>query len=246
MFIDEAKISIKAGDGGKGCVSFRREKNLPRGGPNGGDGGRGGDVIFIADRGETTLLKFRYTRHFDAKNGGNGEGNDRSGKNGDTIVIKVPCGTLIKLLPDGETLCDLTEDGAEFLATTAGIGGKGNAFFKSSVRQAPKFAQPGMPGEAKELLLELKLLADVGLVGLPNAGKSTLISRITAAHPKIADYPFTTLAPKLGVVQVGDTRNSGHAGADKRRARGQGTGHKVPETYRTDGGNLPPDRRNGD
>ena len=164
MFIDEAKISIKAGDGGKGCVSFRREKNLPRGGPNGGDGGRGGDVIFIADRGESTLLKFRYTRHFDAQNGGNGEGSDKRGKNGETVIIKVPLGTLIKQRPDGETLCDLTEDGAEFTSATGGIGGKGNAFFKSSVRQAPKFAQPGMPGDGKDLLLELKLLADVGLV----------------------------------------------------------------------------------
>lgn len=208
MFIDEAKISIKAGDGGKGCVSFRREKNLPKGGPHGGDGGRGGDVIFTADRGINTLLKFRYTRHFDAQNGRNGEGNDKRGKDGDTVIIKVPCGTLIKLLPSGETLCDLTEDGAEFIAATGGIGGKGNAFFKSSTRQAPKFAQPGMPGDEKELMLELKLLADVGLVGLPNAGKSTLISRITAAHPKIADYPFTTIAPKIGVVKVGDTLDS--------------------------------------
>jgi GTP-binding protein len=208
MFIDEAKISIKSGDGGRGCIGFRREKNIPRGGPDGGDGGKGGDVIIVADRGESTLLKFRFNRHFHAKNGGHGEGNDRHGKNGKTLVIKVPCGTLVKLLPGGETVCDLTEDGQEVVLAGGGIGGKGNAFFKSSVRQAPKFAQPGMPGEKLELLLELKLLADVGLVGLPNAGKSTLISRVTAARPKIADYPFTTLAPKIGVVQVDETLDS--------------------------------------
>lgn len=208
MFIDEAKISIKAGDGGRGCVSFRREKNIPRGGPDGGDGGKGGDVIICADEGESTLLKFRFNKNFDAGRGGHGEGNDRHGKNGHTVVIKVPCGTVVKLHPGGETLYDFTRDGQEFQAATGGIGGKGNSFFKSSRRQAPKFAQPGMEGEKFTLELELKLLADVGLVGLPNSGKSTLISRLSAAHPKIADYPFTTLSPKIGVVQVDETHAS--------------------------------------
>ncbi len=208
MFIDEAKISVKAGDGGRGCVGFRREKNIPRGGPDGGDGGKGGDVTIVADEGESTLLKFRFNKHFDAGRGGHGEGNERHGKDGESVVIKVPCGTLLKRLPGGEILCDLTEDGQNFVAVSGGMGGKGNAFFKSSTYQAPKFAQPGIPGEKMELHLELKLLADVGLVGLPNAGKSTLISRLTAAHPKIADYPFTTIAPKIGVVQVDETLDS--------------------------------------
>lgn len=202
MFIDEAKIFVKAGDGGRGCVSFRREKNIPRGGPDGGDGGRGGDVIFVADRNESTLFRFRYNKRFVAERGGHGSGQNRRGKDGQRIIIKVPCGTTIKNLMGGETLCDLVEDKLEFVAVSAGIGGKGNAFFKSSIRQAPKFAQPGLPGEQMEIKLELKLLADVGLVGLPNAGKSTLVSRLTHAHPEIADYPFTTLSPKIGVVEV--------------------------------------------
>jgi len=204
MFIDEVKISVRAGHGGSGCVSFRREKYVPRGGPDGGDGGRGGNIVFLADRGETTLLKFRYKKIFDAQRGGNGEGRNRHGRDGEDVIITVPLGTVIKDAETGEVLCDLTDDGMEYIACEGGIGGKGNAFFKSSVRQAPKFAQPGMPGMERELQLELKLLADVGLVGLPNAGKSTLISRLTAARPKIADYPFTTIEPKIGVVKAED------------------------------------------
>ncbi|GMT42461.1 MAG: GTPase Obg [bacterium] len=202
MFIDEAVISIKVGNGGRGCVSFRREKYIPRGGPDGGDGGKGGDVVFIAKRGESTLSRFRYNRHFKAENGGSGSGSDCRGKDGKPVIITVPCGTVIKKLPEKEILFDLTEDNLEFRPGAGGIGGRGNAFFKSSTMQAPKFAQPGMPGPQMDILLELKLLADVGLVGLPNAGKSTLISRMTHARPKIADYPFTTLTPKIGVVEV--------------------------------------------
>jgi len=204
MFIDEAKITVKAGNGGGGAVSFRREKFAPKGGPDGGDGGGGGDIIFKASRGESTLIKYRYDRHYNADNGGSGESNNKHGKNGEDIILVLPCGTVIKNIETGETLADLTEEGTQYLAVKGGRGGKGNEHFKSSTRQAPKFAQPGEPGEKLELLLELKLLADVGLVGLPNAGKSTLISRLTAAKPKIADYPFTTLTPKIGVVKVED------------------------------------------
>ncbi len=204
MFIDEVKIKIKAGHGGAGSVSFRREKYIPRGGPDGGDGGKGGDVIFYADRGETTLLKFRYKKEFDAQNGGYGMGQDCHGKDGDSLEIPVPPGTMFKDAETGALLADLTEHGQQWVAAKGGIGGKGNAFFRSSTHQAPKFAQPGMPGDEKGLHLELKLLADVGIIGLPNAGKSTLISRLTAAKPKIADYPFTTLSPKIGVVKTDD------------------------------------------
>ncbi|MBI5178595.1 MAG: GTPase ObgE [Nitrospinae bacterium] len=202
MFIDEAELSIKAGDGGAGAVSWRREKYVDRGGPDGGDGGKGGDVIFVADRGESTLLKFRFKREFEAQRGGYGMGSNCHGKDGEDLVLPVPPGTLIKDSGTGETVADLVEDGQKFIAAKGGIGGKGNAFFKSSTMQAPKFAQPGMPGDGRKLHLELRLLADVGIIGLPNAGKSTLISRLTAAKPKIADYPFTTLSPKIGVVQA--------------------------------------------
>ncbi len=204
MFIDEVDIKIKAGNGGPGAVSWRREIYVPRGGPDGGDGGKGGDVIFIADKGENTLLKFRYRKEFPAENGGHGSGSNCHGKDGGDLVLRVPPGTIIKWLGTGETICDLTEDCQRFKAAKGGIGGKGNAFFKSSTMQAPRFAQPGMPGEEFSLHLELRLLADVGIIGLPNAGKSTLISRLTAAKPTIADYPFTTLSPKIGVVRADD------------------------------------------
>jgi GTP-binding protein len=202
MFIDEVDIKIKAGDGGRGVVSWRREKFVPRGGPDGGDGGKGGDVIFTADRGQTTLLNFRFKKEFPAENGGQGMGANCHGKNGADLLLKVPPGTILKDIETGETVCDLVEDGQVFVAGKGGIGGRGNAFFKSATMQAPKFAQPGMPGDEQSLHLELRLLADVGIIGLPNAGKSTLISRLTAAKPTIADYPFTTLSPKIGVVQV--------------------------------------------
>ena len=204
MFIDELNLKIKAGHGGAGSVSFRREIYVPRGGPDGGDGGKGGDVIFLADQGESTLLKYRYKKEFDAENGGYGMGQDRHGKDGETLVLLVPPGTMFKDAETGAVLADLTDHGQQWIAGKGGIGGKGNAFFKSATFQAPRFAQPGMPGEGRALHIELKLLTDVGIIGLPNAGKSTLISRLTSAKPKIADYPFTTLSPKIGVVKSDD------------------------------------------
>ncbi len=203
-FIDEAKIYIKAGDGGRGCVSFRREKYVPRGGPNGGDGGNGGDVIMVARRNMSSLLDHRYQQHYRAKRGEHGRGKDQHGKNSEHLLIPVPMGTIVKDFETEEFLGDLTEENQELIVAKAGRGGKGNARFVSSVNQAPKIAEPGGEGEEKTLKLELKLLADVGLLGFPNAGKSTLISTISAARPKIADYPFTTLVPNLGVVSYGD------------------------------------------
>ncbi len=203
-FIDEAVIFIKAGDGGKGCVSFRREKFIPRGGPNGGDGGKGGDVIVKATRSHTTLLDLKYRQHHTAKRGGHGEGSNRSGKDAPDIVIIVPLGTMIKNADTDESLADLTEEGQTFVLARGGIGGKGNAFFATATHQAPRFAQDGMPGEERRVKLELKLLADAGIIGFPNVGKSTFIARVSAARPKIADYPFTTLTPNLGVVKYGN------------------------------------------
>ncbi|MCH8014464.1 MAG: GTPase ObgE [Candidatus Dadabacteria bacterium] len=203
-FIDEAKIYIKAGDGGRGCVSFRREKYVPRGGPNGGDGGNGGDIIMVARRNMSSLLDHRYQQHYRAKRGGHGRGKDQHGKNSEHLLIPVPMGTIVKDFETEEFLGDLTENNQELIVAKAGRGGKGNARFVSSTNQAPKEAEPGGEGEEKTLKLELKLLADVGLLGFPNAGKSTLISTISAARPKIADYPFTTLVPNLGVVSYGD------------------------------------------
>lgn len=203
-FVDQVKVYVKAGDGGRGCVSFRREKFVPRGGPNGGDGGRGGHVIFRATKNMNTLLDIRYQQQYRAQKGQHGMGSDMHGKNGEDLVIPVPVGTLVMNEETKEVLHDLIGDGEEYIAARGGRGGLGNTHFKSATRQAPKFAQPGEPGEEQQLLLELKLLADVGLVGLPNAGKSTLISAVSAARPKVADYPFTTLIPNLGVVKHGE------------------------------------------
>lgn len=203
-FIDEATIYVKAGDGGRGCVSFRREKYVPRGGPDGGNGGKGGDVVVRASENRHTLLDLKFNQHWKAERGGHGAGNNRTGKNGADVEIAVPLGTVVRDADSGEVLGDLTAEGQVCIAARGGIGGKGNAHFKSATQQAPRFAQEGMPGEERRITLDLKLLADVGIIGLPNAGKSTLIASISAARPKIADYPFTTLIPNLGVVRCGD------------------------------------------
>jgi len=204
QFIDEVTISVKAGDGGRGCVSFRREKFVPRGGPNGGDGGTGGDVILIAQEGLSTLLDLRYQQHYRAANGAHGQGQNKTGKSAETLIIPVPIGTVIKDAETKEVLKDLARTDEQYLAATGGRGGRGNARFATATRQAPRFAQPGLEGGQRRLHLELKLLADVGLVGHPNVGKSTFLSRVSAARPKIADYPFTTLIPNLGVVSYGE------------------------------------------
>jgi GTP-binding protein len=207
MFIDEVRILVKAGDGGNGCMAFRREKYVPRGGPSGGDGGRGGDVTLVADPHENTLLKYRFNPEHKAERGRHGEGSNCTGAEGHSIELDVPVGTVVYDEESGERLFDFTEPGQRFVVATGGRGGKGNARYSTSTHQAPTEHQPGFPGEEKRLRMELKLLADVGLVGFPNAGKSTLISRISAARPKIAAYPFTTLEPNLGVVQIADFRS---------------------------------------
>jgi len=203
-FIDEAKIYVKAGDGGRGCVSFRREKFVPRGGPDGGNGGRGGDVLVRAESSHRTLLDLKYKQHHVAKHGGHGKGSDRTGKDSPDIVIIVPVGTLVKDAETSELLADLAVEGQSCIVAKGGVGGRGNASFATSTNQAPRYAQEGIKGEERWITLELKLLADVGIIGLPNVGKSTFISKVSAARPRIADYPFTTLVPHLGVVRYGN------------------------------------------
>jgi GTP-binding protein len=227
-FIDQVEVEIHAGNGGRGCVAFRREAFVPFGGPNGGDGGNGGDVVLVADVNLSTLLDFRYRRSYRARNGSPGEGSQRSGATGEGIRLRVPAGTLVYDAENGELLGDLVHDGQELTVARGGKGGRGNYRFRSARDQAPRKADVGMPGERRRLRLELKLLADVGLVGFPNAGKSTLLSVLTAAKPKIADYPFTTLVPNLGILDLGDYRSCVIAdipGLIEGAADGKGLGH---------------------
>jgi GTP-binding protein len=202
-FFDEASITVQSGDGGRGCLSFRREKHVPRGGPDGGDGGKGGDVILKSTSHRRTLYPFQLKRQFKAKNGAHGQGKQKTGRNGQDLIIEIPPGTLVKDADSNEVLKDFTAAGESYIVVRGGQGGLGNTRFKTSTNRAPRYAQPGEAGQFHKLKLELKLLADVGIIGLPNAGKSTLISKISSATPKIGDYPFTTLTPTLGVVETG-------------------------------------------
>src|SRR2546429_1290325 len=229
QFIDEAEIRVKAGDGGAGAVAFRREKFVPRGGPSGGDGGNGGDVVLETDERLTTLLDFHFKREYRAKNGEPGRGRDQNGHAAPELALKVPPGTLVRDAASAEVLADLRENGRRWVLAEGGRGGLGNMNFATSTLQAPRFAQPGTEGEEKRVRLELRLLADVGLVGFPNAGKSTLVSRLSRARPKIADYPFTTLQPHLGVVQYKDSRSfvlSDLPGLIEGAHAGAGLGHR--------------------
>lgn len=228
-FFDEALISVSAGNGGNGAASFRREKYIPRGGPDGGDGGRGGSIIMIADRNLNTLIDFRYTRNFRAEHGENGRGSDCFGKGGEDLILRVPVGTVVTDSNTGEVLSDLAVEGSSAIVANGGLGGLGNIRFKSSVNRAPRQTTPGQPGESRDLKLELKVLADVGLLGLPNAGKSTFIRAVSAARPKVADYPFTTLQPNLGVVRVGENQSFVIAdipGLIRGASEGAGLGHR--------------------
>src|SRR5437868_12561309 len=229
QFIDEAEIHVKAGDGGAGAVAFRREKYAPGGGPSGGDGGNGGDIVLLTDERLTTLLDFRFKREYRARNGEPGRGRDQNGHAAPELLLKVPPGTVVKDADSGEVLADLRENGRRWILAKGGRGGLGNMNFATSTLQAPRFAQPGTEGEEKRVKLELRLLADVGLVGFPNAGKSTLVARLSRARPKIADYPFTTLQPHLGVVQYKDARSfvlSDLPGLIEGAHAGAGLGHR--------------------
>ena len=238
QFIDEVKIDVKAGDGGAGCVSFRREKFIPMGGPDGGDGGRGGNVVIEVSPSISTLLDLRHRPHLKAGRGGHGMGKNRHGANGKDLLIYVPAGTIIKDYETGEILADLTEAGEKVVLLKGGRGGQGNARFATSTNKAPKFAQPGEPGDERRLKLELKLLADVGLFGFPSVGKSSFIARVSAARPKIADYPFTTLTPNLGVVYYKNYRSFVVAdipGLIEGAHQGAGLGHRfLKHVERTD------------
>ena len=228
-FVDEARIQVHAGNGGNGCVSFRREKFIPLGGPDGGDGGNGGSIYLLADEGLNTLIDFRHQRHFRAERGQNGMSRQCYGRSGDDLIIRVPVGTVIMDAGTDEVIGDLTEHGQRQLVAQGGHGGKGNIHFKSSVNRAPRKATSGTPGDERELHLELKVLADVGLLGFPNAGKSTLIRAVSSARPKVADYPFTTLHPNLGVVYCGEHRSFDMAdipGLIEGAADGAGLGHR--------------------
>lgn len=228
-FVDEATIDVAAGHGGAGCVSFRREKFIPYGGPNGGDGGRGGSVWAVADRNLNTLIDYRYARRHEARNGEPGRGSDQFGAAGDDIVLRMPVGTIVTDLDRGEVIAELLTDGQRVLLAKGGDGGFGNLHYKSSTNRAPRQSTPGWPGEARKLKLELRVLADVGLLGMPNAGKSTLIAAVSNARPKIADYPFTTLHPNLGVVRVGPEQSFVVAdipGLIEGAAEGAGLGHQ--------------------
>jgi GTPase len=228
-FLDEAKIRVKAGDGGNGCATFRREAFVPRGGPSGGDGGRGGNVILVADSQLATLLDYRYKREYKARRGEDGQGRDRYGRGGDDLHLRVPVGTIVYDAETGEALADLKRAGDEFMAARGGHGGRGNIHFATPWNQAPTTSEPGTPGEERLLRLELKLLADVGIIGFPSVGKSTFIARVSRARPKIADYPFTTLVPNLGVVRLDDERTFVVAdvpGLIEGAAEGAGLGHR--------------------
>jgi GTPase len=237
MFVDEIDVFVKGGDGGAGCISFRRESYVPRGGPDGGDGGAGGDVILEADRSITTLLDFHYRRHYNAERGQHGKGANKQGKSGDDTVLRVPLGTIVSDRDRGEPLGDLTTPGQRLLVARGARGGRGNARFVSSTNRAPRRADLGRAGEERWIHLELKLLADVGVIGFPNAGKSTLVSRLSAATPKIADYPFTTLVPALGIVRVDEHSTFVIAdlpGLIAGAAHGKGLGHRfLRHTERT-------------
>src|SRR6202795_3326867 len=237
MFVDEIDVFVKGGDGGAGCVSFRREKFIPRGGPDGGDGGDGGGIFLEADPSITTLLDFHYQRHYTAERGQHGKGANKTGASGEDTVLRVPLGTVVSSRATGERLGDLTAPGERVLVARGARGGRGNARFTSSTNRAPRRADLGRPGEERWIHLELKLLADVGVIGFPNAGKSTLVSRLSAAKPKIADYPFTTLVPSLGIVRAGEDRSFVIAdlpGLIPGAAEGKGLGHQfLRHTERT-------------